>query len=285
MNWFEALLLGLIQGLTEFLPISSSAHLRISGELLGMRDPGAAFTAITQIGTETAVLIYFWKDITRIIKQWVLALPGVPATRRVPQSNPDVRLGWMIIVGSIPIAVLGLLLEDWIDMQFRNLWVTVVMLAFFALLLGYVDKAAPQETTLGKMTWKDALLYGFAQAMALIPGVSRSGGTITMGRFLRYTREEAARYSFLLAMPAVFASGFYKLAKVLSGAETLDLVPTALATVVAFFVGYAVIVWFLKLVSTKSYSAFVYYRLGLAALIALLLTLGVIDPLPTVALN
>ncbi|MDO5061042.1 MAG: undecaprenyl-diphosphate phosphatase [Actinomycetaceae bacterium] len=285
MNWFEALLLGLIQGLTEFLPISSSAHLRISGELLGMKDPGAAFTAITQIGTEAAVLIYFWKDITRIIKQWVLALPGVPAARRVPQNNPDVRLGWMIIVGSIPIAVLGLLLEDWIDVQFRNLWVTVVMLAFFALLLGYVDKAAAQEMTLGKMTWKDALLYGFAQAMALIPGVSRSGGTITMGRFLRYTREEAARYSFLLAMPAVFASGFYKLAKVLSGAETLDLVPTALATIVAFFVGYAVIVWFLKLVSTKSYSVFVYYRLGLAALIALLLTLGVIDPLPTVALN
>ncbi|EEH64070.1 undecaprenyl-diphosphatase UppP [Gleimia coleocanis DSM 15436] len=283
MNWFEALILGLVQGLTEFLPISSSAHLRITGELLGMKDPGAAFTAITQIGTETAVLIYFWKDIVRIIKQWCLALPFAPAGKRVPQTDADVRLGWMIIVGSIPIAVLGLLLEDWIDVQFRNLWITVTMLAFFALLLGYIDRAAPQEKTLGKMSWKDAVLYGFAQAMALIPGVSRSGGTITMGRFLNYTREEAARYSFLLAMPAVFASGFYKLAKVLAGSEQLDMVPTLFATVIAFAVGYVVIVWFLKLVSTKSYSVFVWYRLGLAAFIAVLLAFGVLDAVPAVA--
>ncbi|MCS4484284.1 undecaprenyl-diphosphate phosphatase [Gleimia sp. 6138-11-ORH1] len=283
MNWLEAIFLGLVQGLTEFLPISSSAHLRISGELLGMKDPGAAFTAITQIGTEAAVLIYFWKDITRIIKKWFLALPGVPVASRVAQSDSDVRLGWMIIVGSIPIAVLGLLLEEWIDSQFRNLWITVVMLAFFALLLGYVDKYAPQQNTLDKMSWSDAVLYGFAQAMALIPGVSRSGGTITMGRFLSYSREEAARYSFLLAMPAVFASGFYKLSKVLSGAESLDLVPTVIATVVAFVVGYAVIVWFLKLVSTKSYAVFVYYRLALAGVLALFLITGLIDAVPVSA--
>lgn len=283
MNWFEAIFLGFLQGLTEFLPISSSAHLRIFGDLFGWGDPGAAFTAITQIGTETAVLIYFWKDITRIIKQWVLALPGIPARLRVPQADPDVRLGWMIIVGSLPIAILGLLLEDWIDVQFRNLWVTVTMLAVFALLLGYVDQRAPQERTLGKMPWRDAIFYGFAQAMALIPGVSRSGGTITLGRALQYTREEAARYSFLLAMPAVFASGFYKLAKVLRGSEQLAMGPTLVATVVAFAVGYAVIVWFLKLVSTKSYSVFVWYRLALAGFIAVLLAFGVLEAVPAVA--
>lgn len=281
MNWLEALILGLVQGLTEFLPISSSAHLRITSELLGMPDPGAAFTAITQIGTETAVLIYFWNDIVRIIKRWFWALPLTGKQPRVAQSDPDVRLGWMIIIGSIPIAVLGLLLEDWIDTQFRNLWVTVTMLALFALLLGAVDSVKPQQRKLREMSWKDALLYGFAQAMALIPGVSRSGGTITMGRFLNYTRSEAARYSFLLAMPAVFASGFYKFAKVLSGANQVALMPTILATVVAFAVGYAVIVWFLKLVSNRSYSIFVWYRLGLAVVIAGLLASGALQAVPT----
>lgn len=141
----------------------------------------------------------------------------------------------------------------------------------------------PQERTLGKMSWREAILYGFAQAMALIPGVSRSGGTITMGRALHYTREDAARYSFLLAMPAVFASGFYKLFKVLRGSEQLDMAPTLVATLVAFVVGYAVIVWFLKLVSTKSYSIFVWYRLGLAAFIAALLAWGVLEASPAVA--
>lgn len=283
MSWLEAIILGLVQGLTEFLPVSSSAHLRIVGELMGMNDPGAAFTAITQIGTESAVLIYFWRDIIRIISQWLRAMPWISVERRVPQSDPDVRMGWMIIVGSIPIGVLGLLLEDWIDFQFRNLWITVTMLAFFAILLGAADRFAPRVRTLDRMSWRDAILYGFAQAMALIPGVSRSGGTITVGRVMGYTREAAARYSFLLAMPAVFASGFYKLFKVLTGGDSVYAGPTLVATLIAFVVGYAVIVWFLKIVSTRSYQPFVIYRLVIAAVIAALLGMGVLTAVPIAA--
>ncbi|MDO5720270.1 MAG: undecaprenyl-diphosphate phosphatase [Actinomycetaceae bacterium] len=283
MNWLEAIILGLVQGLTEFLPVSSSAHLRIVGELMGMEDPGAAFTAITQIGTETAVLIYFWRDIVRIISRWFMAMPWVNENSRIAQSDPDVRMGWMIIVGSLPIGILGLLLEDWIDYQFRNLWITVTMLAFFAILLAAADRYAPRYRTLDRMTWRDAILYGFAQAMALIPGVSRSGGTITMGRVMGYTREAAARYSFLLAMPAVFASGFYKLFKVLVGNDTVYAGPTLLATIIAFIVGYAVIVWFLKIVSTRSYQPFVIYRIVIAAVIAGLLGMGVLSAIPSLA--
>lgn len=280
MSWFDAIILGILQGLTEFLPISSSAHLRIFGELTGA-DPGAAFTAITQIGTEIAVLIVFWKDIVRVLRSWFMSMPWVKEDNRISSSNPDVRMGWMIIVGSLPIGILGLLLQDWIDTTFRNLWITVAMLAVFALLLGAADKYAQSEKKLTELSWKDALLYGLAQAMALIPGVSRSGGTITMGRFLGYTRSEAARYSFLLALPAIFASGLYKLVKVLAGSEPVALAPTLVATVIAFVVGYAVIQWFLKLISTKSFIPFVYYRLILAAIVAALLLGGVLSPIAT----
>lgn len=281
MTWFDAIFLGLVQGLTEFLPISSSAHLRILGELVGNADPGAAFTAITQIGTETAVLIVFWKDIVRIVSSWWKSLPIRPREKRLSSSDPDVRMGWMIIVGSLPIGILGLLLEDWIDVSFRNLWITVIMLALFGVLLGIADRYAPQKLTLDHMSWRDAILYGLAQAMALIPGVSRSGGTITMGRALGYTREAAARYSFLLAMPAVFASGLYKVYKVFSGGDHVDVAPTVVATLIAFVVAWAVIIWFLKLVSTKSYKPFVWYRIGLAIVVAILLVTGVLTAAST----
>ena len=283
MSWLEAIILGLVQGLTEFLPISSSAHLRIVGELTGSQDPGAAFTAITQIGTEAAVLIYFWKDIVRIVSRWALSLPIVGPAKRIPASDPDARMGWMIIVGSLPIGILGLLLQDWIDTSFRNLWITVTMLAVFAIFLGLADHYGKRVKTLDHMSWKDAVLFGFAQAMALIPGVSRSGGTITMGRLLGYTREAAARYSFLLAMPAVFASGFYKVAKVVAGGDHIYVGPTIVATLIAFVVGYLVIVWFLKLVSTKSFMPFVWYRLALAGAVAAMLLVGILQPnaLPT----
>lgn len=207
MTWIEAIILGLVQGLTEFLPISSSAHIRIVGEFLpSASDPGAAFTAITQIGTELAVLIYFWRDITRIIGRWFQALAG-----RLPHSDPDVRMGWLIILGSLPIAVLGLLLQDWIDTEFRSLWITATMLIVFGVLLALADRLGRQTKPLERLTVRDGVLYGFAQALALIPGVSRSGGTITAGLAMGYTRSAAARYAFLLAVPAVFASGFYKL--------------------------------------------------------------------------
>ncbi|WP_350257480.1 undecaprenyl-diphosphate phosphatase [Scrofimicrobium sp. R131] len=269
MDWLDALIFGLVQGLTEFLPISSSAHLRYVGELIGSSDPGAAFTAITQIGTETAVLIYFWKDIVRIISRWWGSL-----RRQVPTSDPDVRMGWMIIVGSIPIGFLGLLLEDWIDTSFRNLWITVLMLAAFGLLLGWADRVGSSKKELTNLSWRDAILFGFAQALALIPGVSRSGGTITAGRLMGYSRVAAARYSFLLALPAVFISGFYKVFKVATGGDVIYVGPTIFATVVAFVVGYLVIVWFLKLISHVSFTPFVIYRLAFAALIALSLLVG-----------
>lgn len=279
MDWLEALIMGLVQGLTEFLPISSSAHLRVVGELIGAGDPGAGFTAITQIGTETAVLIYFWKDIVRIISRWWMSLPFISKESRIKSSDPDVRMGWMIIVGSLPIAVLGLLLESWIDTTFRNLWITVFMLAAFGLLLGWADRVGRRVNTLDKMTWGQAVAFGFAQALALIPGVSRSGGTITAGRLMGFTREAAARYSFLLALPAVFASGFYKAFKAFGDEQAVGWGPTILATLVAFVVGYLVIVWFLKLVTTKSFQPFVIYRLCFAALVAILLILGVLQPL------
>jgi len=277
--WLEAILLGLIQGLTEFLPISSSAHLRIIGPLLPSgTDPGAAFTAITQIGTELAVLIYFRHDITRIALAWINSV-----VRRQPTSTTDaaadVRLGWLVILGSLPIATLGLLFQDAIETYLRNLYITAIMLMLFGLILGIADRYGPQQKVLSQMTWRDGILFGFAQAMALIPGVSRSGGTITAGLIMGYTREAAARYSFLLAVPAVFASGFYQLYKSWGVDGPIGPGPTALATVVAFGVGYGVIVLFLRFVSSRGYWPFVVYRLALGALILDLLLAGKLQPI------
>lgn len=287
MNILEAIILGVVQGLTEFLPVSSSAHLRVVGELLMPgKEPGAAFTAIIQLGTETAVVIYFWKDIIRIITQWFKSLAG-----KVPHSDPDARMGWFVIVGSIPIGVLGLLFEDQIDSVLRNLYITATMLIAFAVLLAFADARGAQTKELKDLTWRDAILYGLAQALALIPGVSRSGGTITAGLALGYKRETAARYAFLLAIPAVFASGLYKAAKeippLLSGsgqaaaaaAGEPSLLAIAVATIVSFGVGYAVIVWFMKLISNRSYAIFVWYRLAAGTILFLMLLFGIIDPL------
>ena len=187
VSFFEAVILGLVQGLTEFLPISSSAHLRIVGDLMGA-DPGAAFTAITQIGTEAAVVLYFRRDIARIISHWFKALPIGPWARALPSDDPDARMGWYVIVGSIPIVLLGLLFQDAIEHALRNLWITAAVLALFALILGWADKVGAKEKSLRELTWRDGVLFGFAQALALVPGVSRSGGTITAGLLLGYTR-------------------------------------------------------------------------------------------------
>ncbi|MEB4616321.1 undecaprenyl-diphosphatase UppP, partial [Leucobacter sp. M11] len=209
MGFIEAIILGIVQGLTEFLPISSSAHLRLVGEVLpGGGDPGAAFTAITQLGTEAAVVIFFWKDIVRIIGSWFQQFSG-----KTKRTDPDVLLGWWIILGSLPIVILGLLFEDQIETTFRSLWFVACTLIAFGLLLGFADWAGKKALTLDKLSWQHGLIYGFAQALALIPGVSRSGGTITAGLMLGYTREAAARYSFLLAIPAVIGSGGYQLVK------------------------------------------------------------------------
>ncbi len=276
MNWLEAIILGLVQGLTEFLPISSSAHLRIVGEFLpGAADPGAAFTAITQIGTELAVLMFFWKDIVRIISRWFASLAG-----RVPRNDPDARMGWLIIIGSIPIGVAGLLFEDAIDTSLRSLWIVATTLIVFGLLLAVADSLGRQTKPLERLTLRDGVLYGLAQMMALIPGVSRSGGTITMGLALGYTREAAARYAFLLAVPAVFASGFYKLYKALtepSQVAAYGMGETLVATLVAFVVGYLVIGWLMRYITTNSFKPFVWYRIGLGLVLYLLLGFGVIS--------
>lgn len=274
MGWFEALVLGLVQGLTEFLPISSSAHISIVGQFFG-GDPGSAFTAISQLGTETAVLIYFRRDIARIIAAWSKALVG-----KGPRDDPDARMGWLVIIGSIPIVVLGLLFQDAIDTGLRNLWITVAMLAGFGIVIGVVDALARTERDLDQLTLRHGVLFGLAQALALVPGVSRSGGTIAAGLAMGYKREAAARYAFLLAIPAVMGSGLFKLTDIANDPVEPAWGPIALATVVALIVGLVVIHWLLRYISTHSFRPFVVYRLVLAAVVAVLLLTGVLDPVP-----
>ncbi|MGW6296367.1 undecaprenyl-diphosphate phosphatase [Streptomyces sp. NPDC055058] len=284
MSWFESLILGLVQGLTEFLPVSSSAHLRLTAAFSGWEDPGAAFTAITQIGTEAAVLIYFRKDIGRILSAWTRSL-----TDRELRRDPDARMGWLVIVGSIPIGVLGVTLKDQIEGPFRDLRITATMLIGMGIVLGVADRlaaraesggrhrAARQPKELTDLTVKDGLIYGLCQAMALVPGVSRSGATISGGLFMGYRREAAARYSFLLAIPAVLASGLFELKDAGEGGH-VSWGPTVFATVIAFVTGYAVIAWFMKFISTRSFMPFVWYRIALGVVIIVLVGAGVLSP-------
>ncbi|MFI2435164.1 undecaprenyl-diphosphate phosphatase [Streptomyces sp. NPDC018693] len=284
MSWFESLILGLVQGLTEFLPVSSSAHLRLTAAFSGWEDPGAAFTAITQIGTEAAVLIYFRKDIGRILSAWTRSL-----TDKTMRKDQDARMGWLVIVGSIPIGVLGVTLKDQIVGPFRDLRITATMLIVVGVIIGIADRmaardekggrhrAAKQRKTLQELGVRDGLIFGLCQACALIPGVSRSGATISGGLFMGYKREAAARYSFLLAIPAVLASGGYELKDALEN-DHVAWGPTMFATVIAFVSGYAVIAWFMKFISTKSFMPFVWYRIALGIILVVLVTAGVLSP-------
>ena len=280
----EALVLGLIQGLTEFIPVSSSAHLRIAGIFLeGGKDPGAAFTAIIQLGTETAVLVYFWKDIVRIVRAFFLGLfkvKGADGAVRVPRTDHDYRLGWLIIIGSLPIVILGVLLQNLIEDQFRSLWIVAVNLIVFGVLLGIADLVGRKRKTIDQLNARDGVIFGLAQALALIPGVSRSGGTIGAGLVLGYTRAAAARYSFLLAIPAVWGSGLYELVKTVRdpGTELFSGVETFAATVVAFVVGLVVIAFFLRYLNRGSFLPFVAYRIVLGLLLIGLLLAGVVQP-------
>lgn len=270
ISWVEAVVLGLVQGLTEFLPISSSAHILIVSQLLGWQDPGAAFTAVTQIGTETAVIVFFRRDIARIIEVWARSLRQ-PALRR----SIDARMGWYVIIGTIPISVLGLAFSHQIETAARNLWLVAGTLIGFGIILGIVDALGRRRLALADLNARDGILFGFGQALALIPGVSRSGATITTGLALGYTREASARYAFLLAIPAVLASGLYEATKIGNDAQ-VAWGPTIAATLIAFVVGLAVIAWLLRWVSTRSYLPFVIYRIGLGLLVILLLLLGVL---------
>ena len=278
MGWIEAVVLGLVQGLTEFLPISSSAHLRVVGEAFGWGDPGAAFTAITQIGTEAAVLLYFRRDIARIVVAWLRSLRG---RRDGAPLDPDARMGWLIIVGSIPIVALGLLLQDRIETTFRDLRIVATALVLFSLVLFWADRVGAKKRELDSLTVGHGIAFGFAQAMALVPGVSRSGGTITMGLFLGYSRAAAARYSFLLAVPAVLGSGFFQAYEALTGGLAEDPVvwgPTILATVLAFGVGLTVIAWLLRYLDRGSFVPFVVYRIVVGLLVLGLVFGGVLSP-------
>jgi undecaprenyl-diphosphatase len=271
VSYLEAIFLGVLQGLTEFLPISSSAHLAIFPQLFGFDDPGASFTAVTQIGTEVAVLLFFWRDIVRIIKAWAIAL-----VRKDRRGDLDARMGWYIIVGTLPIAVVGFLFQDTIKTTFRSLWLIAIMLIVFGLILGIADRINVGEKLEGDLTLKDSLLYGLGQMLALIPGVSRSGATISVGLFRGYRRDVATRYAFLLAIPAVLASGVSQLNDV-SLAASPGLPKTLVATLVAFVVGYVTIGWLLKYLRTRSYLPFVVYRVALGSLVLILLATGVLD--------
>lgn len=292
MNFFQAIFLGLVQALTEYLPVSSSAHIRIIGDLMLGSDPGAAFTAIIQIGTELAVILYFRHDIIRILGAWFGSLfgkEGKDFKSRMGAHNPDTQMGWFIILGTMPILIAGLLFKHAIEGSLRNLWITVTVLALFGVLLWVADARSKQVKTMKEMTWKDALIFGIGQMLALIPGVSRSGGTITFGRAMGYTREAAVRVSFLMAIPAVFGAGILEAVSAVKDVAAGDAGmfpgwgPTIAAAIVAFVVGYVVIIGFLKFVSTFSYKAFAIYRIGLAIVVALLLITGVLSPLEAAA--
>jgi undecaprenyl-diphosphatase len=290
MEWFQAVVLGVLQGLTEFLPISSSAHLRIYPQLFGWQDPGAAFTAVTQIGTETAVILYFIKDIGRIINSWTRSLarggsarmaasaPAAGRHRRVSYDPADARLGWYVIIGTIPIVVAGIALKDVIEGDFRSLWIVGTTLVVLGIILGIADSVGSKRRMVGDLRLRDAVLVGCAQALALIPGVSRSGASISMGLLLGLDRPTAARFAFLLAIPAVLGAGIFEWPSAMAEHSVYGMGPTLVATAVSFFVGYAVIAWLFRWLERRSFAPFVAYRIALGALTLSLLATGTLTP-------
>lgn len=262
MGWLEAVVLGIVQGLTEFLPISSSGHLLIVPEFFGWDDPGAAFTAVTQLGTIAAVLLYFRTDLAKIFAG---AWAGMRDADR--RDTPEWRIFWMVAIGTIPIVIFGLTFEGPIDTTARNIELTAALLIGFGLLMELADRIGPQERELRDLTVGRGVLVGVAQAMALVPGVSRAGSTITMARFLGMKRQDAARYSFLLSIPAVLLSGTYKLKDI--GEGSAELGPTIVATIFAFISGYIAIAFLIDYLGRHGVTLFTAYRivLGVALLV------------------
>lgn len=274
MTPFDAIVLGIIQGLTEFLPISSSAHVQIAQQLLGLsampKPQLTAFIATIQLGTEAAVLIYFWKDIIRILRGFFGSI--FSKSNQNAENLRDAKLGWLIIIGSLPVVVIGLIFQDAIENQLRSLWVIAFTLIIFGIVLGVADKVGKRQKSIEQLTTKHGILFGLGQALAVIPGVSRSGGTISVGLLLGYSRQAAARYSFLLAIPAVIASGLYQFLKSYQDLNQNDLIATVVATVVSFAVGFSVIVGLLRYLSRGSFMPFVVWRIFVG--VALLVLLG-----------
>ena len=278
MSWLQVVVLSTIQGLTEFLPVSSSGHLRIFSTWFFGEDAGASFTAVVQLGTEAAVLVFFFKDIVRILVAW---FRGVFSSDH--RHDPDYRLGWYVIVGSIPIALIGFFGRDFIRDAARNLWITAVVLILFSFVFLLAERFGRQDRpvdakSLEGLTMKDAIVMGLAQCLALIPGVSRSGGTISAGLFLNMSREAAARFSFLLAIPAVLASGLFSLPDAFepSVGQSASGIQLLVGSAIAFVIGYAAIAWLLKFVQNHSLAWFAGYRILLGALVMVLLGTGTI---------
>jgi undecaprenyl-diphosphatase len=271
---FDAVILGIVQGLTEFLPISSSAHVQIAQQLLGLsaipKPQLTAFIATIQLGTEAAVLIYFWRDIVRIVKAFFGTL--FAKSKQSTDALRDAKLGWLIIIGSIPVVAIGLIFQDAIENQLRSLWVIAFTLIIFGVILGIADRIGKRQRSIEQLTTKHGILFGLGQALAVIPGVSRSGGTISVGLLLGYSRQAAARYSFLLAIPAVIASGFYEFAATYQDLNSSELVATAVATVVSFVVGFSVIVGLLRYLSRGSFMPFVIWRVSVGLILLVLLS-------------
>ena len=273
MDLFQAIVLGIVQGLTEFLPISSSGHLRIVPAMAGWEDPGAAFTAVIQLGTMAAVVLYFRADLIRIARAWLASLRD-PSRR----GELDARMGWYLIVGTVPIVIFGVAFSHQIENGARDLYLIATMLIVLGLLLLLAEKVSRRERDVTNITRRDAIVIGFAQALALIPGVSRSGATITAGLFLGLDRVAAARFSFLLSIPAVVLSGLYELRDVLAGSAEggVGIAPTAVATVLAFISGYISIAFLLRFLTTHTTAVFVAYRVALGAAVLVLAGTGAI---------
>ena len=274
MSWLQVAVLSVRQGLTEFLPISSSGHLAIASRVFFSGDAGASFTAVSQLGTEAAVLVYFARDIWRILKAWFNGL-FVKAHR----DNVDYRMGWYVIIGSIPIGVFGLLFKDEIRSSVRNLWVTATAMLVFSFVIAAAEYFGRQTRHVEQLTWRDGFLVGLAQCMALVPGVSRSGATISAGLFLGIDRALAARFGFLLAIPAVFASGLFSLPDafhpITEGMSATGL-QLLVSVIIAFVVGLAAITWLLRFVANHAMYWFVGYRIVLAIVVMALLGTGVV---------
>nr|Q8FTC9.2 RecName: Full=Undecaprenyl-diphosphatase; AltName: Full=Bacitracin resistance protein; AltName: Full=Undecaprenyl pyrophosphate phosphatase [Corynebacterium efficiens YS-314] len=274
MSWTQTLVLSVVQGLTEFLPISSSGHLRIISELFWGADAGASFTAVVQLGTEAAVLVYFAREIWQILTGWFAGVFNKDRRGR------DYKMGWMIIVATIPVVVLGVLGKDLIRDALRNMWITATVLVLFSFVFILAEKVGKKDRGYDELNMRDALVMGFAQCLALIPGVSRSGGTISAGLFMGLNREVAAKFSFLLAIPAVLGSGLYSLPDAFdpSTGQAASGLQLTIGTLVAFLVGYASIAWLMKFVANHSFSWFAAYRIPAGLLVMLLLWLGYLNP-------
>jgi undecaprenyl-diphosphatase len=268
MDALQAIILGIVQGLTEFLPISSTAHLRLVPAFAGWDDPGTAFTAVVQLGTMAAVLLYFRTDLWNIARAWLRSLRDPEA-----RGTLDARLGWYLIVGTIPISILGLAFKDKIETDARQLVLIGIVMIVLGVILELAERVGRKQREVESLTMKDGILIGCAQACALVPGVSRSGSTISAGLFLGLTREAAARYSFLLSVPAVVLSGLFELKDVGDGGGA-GAVPTIIATIFAFIVGYASIAWLLKYLARHPVTIFVVYRIVLGVVVLALVAAG-----------